>query len=214
MVFGGGNGGDRRDDRESPDGLVPDLIRRAVQSSVQAFISSEEGKKSLVSALMPRELLHSVLQTVDTTKRDAVAMIGREMQTFLANLNVGEELTKILTSVSFEIRTEVRFVPNEDGTLRSEVRSTTEARPVKAEAKGRGRKAAASKKKEGATAGAGRSVRKAAGGTVDTMRRVVDKLADATIELAAVAEERRVGAGAAARSGPGGRPPSGDGTVS
>jgi hypothetical protein len=128
MVFGG----DKRDrDGETKEGggaadsgFLIDVIRRAVQSGVQAVFSSEEGRRNLVGALMPRELIHTVMQQIDSSKREAVAMVGREMQQFLSNLNVGQELTKILTSVTFEIKTEVRFIPNEDGTLRSDVQSS------------------------------------------------------------------------------------------
>jgi hypothetical protein len=115
----------------SPDGVegfIPELVRKAVERSVQTLLQSEEGMRSVVSALMPRDVLTNVVQQLDGAKRDAVAAVGREMQTFLQNLNVGEELTKVLTSVRFEINTSVRFIPNEDGTLRSDVK--TSARPV------------------------------------------------------------------------------------
>jgi len=124
-----------RDEKREPEfgdgGFLTDMIRRAVVSGVQTVFHSEEGRRSLVSALMPRELLNTAMSAVDTTKREAVAMIGREMQQFLSSLNVGEELTKILTSVSFELKTEVRFIPNEDGTLRSSVKSTVKPRGEK-----------------------------------------------------------------------------------
>ena len=124
--------GGTRDDKREPEfgdgGFLTDMIRRAVVSGVQTVFHSEEGRRSLVSALMPRELLNTAMSAVDTTKCEAVAMIGREMQQFLGSLNVGEELTKILTSVSFELKTEVRFIPNEDGTLRSSVKNTVRPR--------------------------------------------------------------------------------------
>ena len=148
------------------DGFLTDMIRRAVVSGVQAVFHSEEGRRSLVSALMPRELLNTALGAVDTTKREAVAMIGREMQQFLSSLNVGDELTKILTSVSFELKTEVRFIPNEDGTLRSSVKSSVRPRgePHKRpKAKPRARTAKAA---SAATAPRGR------------VRRMVDKLTE------------------------------------
>lgn len=110
------------------EGFIPELVRKAVERSVQAVLQSEEGMRGVVSALMPREVLSNVVQQLDGAKRDVVTAVGRELQTFLQNLNVGEELTKILTSVRFEINTSVRFIPNEDGTLRSEV--NTSARPV------------------------------------------------------------------------------------
>ena len=129
--------------QDGVEGFIPELVRKAVERSVQTLLQSEEGMRSVVSALMPREVLSNVVQQLDGAKRDAVAAVGREMQTFLQNLNVGEELTKILTSVRFEINTSVRFIPNEDGTLRSEV--NTSARPVVTPPAKKPRKRAAAK---------------------------------------------------------------------
>lgn len=99
------------------------FARRAVEAGVNRMLSTEDGLRAVVDAVMPRELVGRALDQVDAAKSEAVAVVGREMRTFLANLNVGEELAKILTSVSFEVKMQVRFVPNEDGTLRASVRS-------------------------------------------------------------------------------------------
>lgn len=159
------------DKRESEglEGFIPEMVRRAVERSVQAVLHSDEGRKNLISALMPRELWHTVAQQIDGTKREAVAMIGREMQQFLSNLNVGAELTKILTSVQFEINTSVRFIPNEDGTLRSEVKAS--ARPVATR-----RKADKDAPKKPRAKPAPGRVQAAAEGTRRTVRKVVDRV--------------------------------------
>jgi hypothetical protein len=179
---------------EGFEGFIPDLVRRAVERSVQAILHSDEGRKNLMAALMPRELLNTVLQQIDGTKKDAVAMIGREMQQFLQSLNVGQELTKILTSVQFEINTSVRFIPNEDGTLRSEVKAS--GRPVVTErnAEKKSRKRPARRKKpvivpESTERHEGR-VRAAAEGTRRTVRRVVEQLGERAAEMAGVGEPR------------------------
>jgi hypothetical protein len=99
------------------------FARRAIESGVFRMQQTEEGLRSIASAVVPRELINKTLDGVDTAKSEAVAVVGRELRTFLSNLNVGEELSKILTSVSFEVRMQVRFVPNEDGTLRASVKS-------------------------------------------------------------------------------------------
>ena len=112
-----------REPREAEDsGFIVDMIRRTVERSVNAVIHSDEERRRFMSSLVPRDFMNSLGAAVDSTKRDAVQMIGREMQQFLQNLNVGEELKTILTSVSFEISTTVRFVPNEEGGLKPEIR--------------------------------------------------------------------------------------------
>lgn len=193
MVFGDKKDKDPNQQEES--GFIPDLVRRAVERSIQALLNTDEGAKNLVGALMPRELVHTVMQQIDGAKTDAVNMVGREMQAFLQSLNVGDELKKILTSVSFEIATTVRFIPNDDGTLSSDV--TTSAKPV-VHAKGaKAKKAAAKTRKPRKGPAKSRAkvqmpqgestaqrVVNAANGTRKTMQRMVGGMVDAIGERA------------------------------
>ncbi|MCO4761776.1 MAG: hypothetical protein KC502_09745 [Myxococcales bacterium] len=105
-----------------PEDLAHDKLRKNIAARLTRLLTSDEGVKTLVGAVVPKELISSTLDQVDATKSEAMAMVGRELRSFLDHLDVGEELAKILTAVSFEIRMEVRFIPNEDGTLRANVR--------------------------------------------------------------------------------------------
>ncbi len=115
---------------EREPGLLQELVRKAVQTTISTISTTEEGVRTVVGAVAEKDLLNHAVASVDATRKEAVAILGREIHSFLENLNVGEELAKILTSVSFEIRTEVRFVPNEDGTLRAKVRTAAGPRVV------------------------------------------------------------------------------------
>ena len=122
---GNGDGGDPKGAADR--GLIPDLVKRAVNTSIQTMVTTEEGVRSVVGAVAQNDVVNAAVQGIDATRKEVSGIAGREIRTFLENMNVGEELAKILTSVSFEIRTEVRFVPNEDGTLRAQVHGS--ARP-------------------------------------------------------------------------------------
>jgi hypothetical protein len=51
---------------------------------------------------------------LDGAKDKVWEIIARETRDFLSNLNLTEEVAKILTTLSFEIKTEIRFIPNSD----------------------------------------------------------------------------------------------------
>jgi hypothetical protein len=73
--------------------------------------------KQVVNDLkLPKEALNYIFKQVDETKHAAVKIIAREVRELLEKTDLAEEATKVLTSVSFEITTNVRFVPNPDGT--------------------------------------------------------------------------------------------------
>ena len=39
-------------------------------------------------------------------------VMAREVREFLQNVNLSEEIAKMLTTLSFEVKTEIRFIPN------------------------------------------------------------------------------------------------------
>ena len=91
------------------EGILPDVVKRGFDGLVK-----EDGIRSLVKEReLPREAVGFLLGQVDSTKREVLRIVSREVRLFLQNVDLGGELTKILTSVSFEIRTEVRFIPND-----------------------------------------------------------------------------------------------------
>ncbi len=105
------------------EGIVPDIVRRGVDGLI-----SEDGIRSVVKERgLPREAVGFILGQVDATKREVVRIVSKEIRMFLENVDLGGELTKILTSVSFEIRTEVRFIPN-DAAPKPNVRSRVRVR--------------------------------------------------------------------------------------
>jgi len=55
-----------------------------------------------------------IADSADGAKDKVFEVIARETREFLSNLNVGEEIAKLLTTLSFEIKTEIRFIPNSD----------------------------------------------------------------------------------------------------
>ena len=105
------------------EGILPDIVRRSVGGLV-----SEDGIRTLVKDRgLPREAVGFMLGQVDATKREVVRMVSKEVRMFLENVDLGGELTKILTSISFEIRTEVRFIPN-DAAVKPNVRNRVRVR--------------------------------------------------------------------------------------
>lgn len=105
------------------EGILPDIVRRGVGGLV-----SDDGLRALVKDReLPREAVGFIMGQVDATKREVVRMVSKEVRMFLENADLGGELTKILTSISFEIRTEVRFIPN-DSAVKPNVRSRVRVR--------------------------------------------------------------------------------------
>lgn len=115
---------DRDRDRERDDGLpetirqrlehlVPELVKKTFAAGMGAVYSTEEGIRRLARENLP-EVAGYIASSADGAKDKVFEVIARETREFLSNLNLTEEIAKILTTLSFEIKTEVRFIPNSE----------------------------------------------------------------------------------------------------
>lgn len=103
--------------------LIRDVLRKTVSQGVEARQLTEDTIRNLVGEMkLPREIGNIVLQQADLIKTEVVRVVAGEVRNFLEEANLGEELAKILTSLSFEVRTEIRFIPNDEA-LKPSVRS-------------------------------------------------------------------------------------------
>ena len=94
------------------EALIPGILKRSVISGLANL--SEESLRSVADKNIPKEAVGYVLSQADSTRRDLLRIVSREVRVFLENMDFGGELAKILTTLSFEIRTEVRFIPNDE----------------------------------------------------------------------------------------------------
>ena len=100
---------------ESIGGLVPGLLKRVAVSGVGNLLMNEDGLRAMLSEnkKLPKEAVGLLVGQADVMRREVLRIISREIRIFLENMDLGGEVAKILTSVSFEVKTEVRFIPND-----------------------------------------------------------------------------------------------------
>lgn len=137
------------------ESMLPNLIRRGIEKSIEAGLNTfeksvETGRettgavrevfhdvkaprdvasavgKALSEAKLPREIASAVFGQIDDTKNDVLRIFAREFRDFLQATDIATEIKKALTSLSFEVRTEVRFIPNDAGEgVKADIRSRT-----------------------------------------------------------------------------------------
>jgi hypothetical protein len=104
--------------------LIPELIRRVLEAGYEKLSEGPENVRNLVSDLkLPKEALGVVFSQLDETKNGLYRAVAKEVRDFLEQTNFAEELARVLTTLSFEIKTEVRFIPND-----SRLRGTPDVR--------------------------------------------------------------------------------------
>ena len=131
--------------RQRLEGLVPDLVKRTFYAGLGAVFTSEEGVRKLANEFsLPKDVATYLISQAQGTKDELFRIVAGEIRGFLESLNLTDELQHLLTSLSFEIKTEVRFIPN-DKKLKPSIKQSVSVR----RGKGRGRDADASEAEAG-----------------------------------------------------------------
>ncbi len=99
--------------------LVPELVKKTFAAGMGAVFSTEEGIRKLARENLPDVVGYATSATSDA-KDKVWEIIALQTREFLSNLNLTEEIAKLLTTLSFEIKTEVRFIPNSERLIGSE----------------------------------------------------------------------------------------------
>jgi len=135
-------------ERKRLERLLPELIKRIVEAGYEKITEGPENVREFVREMkLPKEVLALLLAQIDETKNGLYRVVAKEIRDFLDHTNFAEELAKVLTMLSFEIKTEVRFIPN-DERLKPDVRSKVR---VKREHRSEPPPPAADEEKEGET---------------------------------------------------------------
>ena len=101
--------------RKRLEAMVPDMVKRTVSAGIGALFSTEESIRKIAKDLPgASDVAGYLATTADSTKDKVLEIIAREVREFLTTVNLGEEVAKMLTALSFEIKTEIRFIPNSD----------------------------------------------------------------------------------------------------
>ncbi len=97
------------------EGFIPDIVKRTFYAGLGAVFTTEEGIRKIASDLkLPKDVANYLIQSAASTKDEMFRVVGKELRGFLETVNISGELQKLLTSLSFEIKTEIRFIPNDE----------------------------------------------------------------------------------------------------
>ncbi len=95
--------------------FVPELVRKTFAAGLGAAFATEEGIRKITKEIpQAKDVVDYVASTAGSTKDDVMRVMARETREFLQTVNFSEEIAKMLTMLSFEVKTEIRFIPNDE----------------------------------------------------------------------------------------------------
>jgi hypothetical protein len=117
------------DRRKTIEKLLPELVKKVLEAGMSRSEDAIRGLGGMVSDMkLPKEIAGYIFEQIDETKNGALRIVAKEFRDFLEHTELADELRKALTSLSFEVKTEIRFIPNDSAVVRPDVKSTVRAR--------------------------------------------------------------------------------------
>ena len=100
--------------RQRLEHLVPELVKKTFAAGLGAVFQTEEGIRRFAKDINIPDVAGYIASSADGAKDKVFEVVARETREFLSNMNFAEEIAKILTTLSLEVKTEIRFIPNSE----------------------------------------------------------------------------------------------------
>lgn len=94
-------------ERRGLEGTFFDLARKTVIGSVRSILTSEDGIRALIGAIVPKEVGQAVLREIATLRSEALRVVVGELTRYLERLDLAREVQKVLAGLRFDIHLRV-----------------------------------------------------------------------------------------------------------
>lgn len=102
-------------------GFVPDFVRKVAVAGLGAVFMTEEGIRTLAGQLkLPKEMLGFILSQAEKTKGEIGRVVSEELRRFLQSERLKDELLKLVSGMTIEVKAEIRLKPDPTGASASE----------------------------------------------------------------------------------------------
>jgi len=107
--------GDEPEREGSRAGFVPEFVRKVAVAGLGALFMTEEGIRSLAGQLkLPKEVLGYILGQAEKTKDEVGRVVSEELRRFLQSEKLRDELLKVVSGMTIEVKAQIRLVPPEE----------------------------------------------------------------------------------------------------
>jgi hypothetical protein len=95
-------------------GFVPEFMRKVAVAGLGALFMTEEGLRAMAGQLkLPKEVLGYVLGQAEKTKDEVGRVVSEELRRFLQSEKLRDEVLKLLSGMTIEVKAQIRLVPAE-----------------------------------------------------------------------------------------------------
>lgn len=110
-------------------GFVSEMVRKMAVAGLGALFMTEEGLRALAGQLkLPKELLGVILAQAERTKSEIGRVVTEEVRGFLQSELLREELRKLLSQMTIEVKAEIRLKSEDPDATSVEVKELSTRR--------------------------------------------------------------------------------------
>jgi hypothetical protein len=107
-------------------GFVSEFVRKVAVTGLGALFMTEEGLRALAGQLkLPKELLSVILTQAERTKSEIGRIVSDEIRRFLQSDKLRDELLKLLSQMTIEVKAEIRLKPDDPAASQLELKDLT-----------------------------------------------------------------------------------------
>jgi hypothetical protein len=117
-------GHDNRPEDDDDDWAVGDVIRRAVNAGRRTVKTGQERLEHIASDILNNDKVEAVGSAFHGFREEVVRVFGKELAKYLERLDLTDALVRVLTSISLELKTEIRFIPNDKKLVKPEIKNS------------------------------------------------------------------------------------------
>ncbi len=98
--------------RQKLEKLVPEILRKTFTAGMGAVFATEDGIRRITKDLsLPKDVAGYLVDTAGGAKDEIVRILAKEVREFLQSANLADEVARVLSKVTVEIKTEINFSP-------------------------------------------------------------------------------------------------------
>jgi len=102
-------------------GFVPEFMRKVAVAGLGALFMTEEGLRAMAGQLkLPKEVLGYILGQAEKTKDEVGRVVSEELRRFLQSEKLRDEVLKLLSGMTVEVKAQIRLVPAESNEKKGE----------------------------------------------------------------------------------------------
>ncbi len=114
-----------RDPHETDDdSLAFEVLKRALEAGKRTVRSNREKLEHIAQEILNNDKVEAVGGALNGLREDAARIFGRELARYFDRLDLTDALVKVLTSISLELKTEIRFIPNDKKLVKPDIKSS------------------------------------------------------------------------------------------